>query len=105
MLLRRKGRCNVRIGHGWPVQFFCGGGVAPVLLMWGLSSSWAASASLLLNLEGVLTTLVAGLLFREATPAWLVANPDASVRSLRRMLEALNPRNRVDCYYRAEEGI
>lgn len=62
----------------WPWlagAIFCGGGVAPVLLMWGLSGSGAASASLLLNLEGVLTTLVAGLLFREAIgrEVWLAA--------------------------------
>jgi len=53
----------------WPWlagAIICGGSVAPVLLMWGLSGSGAASASLLLNLEGVLTTLVAGLLFSEA---------------------------------------
>lgn len=53
----------------------CGGGIAPVLLMWGLSGSGAASASLLLNLEGVLTTLVAGLLFRETIgrEVWMAA--------------------------------
>jgi drug/metabolite transporter (DMT)-like permease len=44
----------------------CGGGLAPVLLLWGLSGSGASSASLLLNLEGVLTTLVAAIIFREA---------------------------------------
>ncbi|HUW50503.1 MAG TPA: EamA family transporter [Sulfuricella sp.] len=43
-----------------------GGVVAPVLLLWGLSGSSASSASLLLNLEGVLTTLLAAALFREA---------------------------------------
>ncbi len=52
-----------------------GGVVAPVLLLWGLSGSSASSASLLLNLEGVITTLVAALIFREAVGAriWLAA--------------------------------
>lgn len=43
-----------------------GGVVAPVLLLWGLSGTGASEASLLLNLEGVVTTLVAAFLFREA---------------------------------------
>lgn len=43
-----------------------GGVVGPVLLMWGLSATGASEASLLLNLEGVITTLVAAVLFREA---------------------------------------
>ncbi len=43
-----------------------GGVVAPVLLMWGLSGAGASETSLLLNLEGVVTILVAAFLFREA---------------------------------------
>jgi drug/metabolite transporter (DMT)-like permease len=43
-----------------------GGVIAPVLLLWGLRGADASAASLLLNLEGVLTTLIAALLFREA---------------------------------------
>lgn len=43
-----------------------GGVVAPVLLLWGLSGASASGASLLLNLESVITTLVAAALFREA---------------------------------------
>lgn len=43
-----------------------GGVVAPILLVWGLSGTGASEASLLLNLEGVITTLVAAALFREA---------------------------------------
>ena len=43
-----------------------GGVVAPILLLWGLSGASASGASLLLNLEGVITTLVAAVLFREA---------------------------------------
>jgi drug/metabolite transporter (DMT)-like permease len=43
-----------------------GGVVAPVLLLWGLAGTGAAAASLLLNFEGVITMLVAALLFGEA---------------------------------------
>jgi len=43
-----------------------GGGVAPVLLLWGLSGTGASEASLLLNFEGVITMLIAAALFREA---------------------------------------
>ena len=42
-----------------------GGIVAPVLLMLGLSSTPAATGSLLLNLEGVFTALIAWMVFRE----------------------------------------
>ncbi len=42
-----------------------GGVLGPVLLMTGLNSSPAASASLLLNLEGVLTSVLAWVVFRE----------------------------------------
>lgn len=42
-----------------------GGVVAPVLLMWGLVKTPASSASLLLNLEGVLTALLAWFVFKE----------------------------------------
>jgi drug/metabolite transporter (DMT)-like permease len=54
---------------------FSGGVVAPVLLLWGLAGGGAADTSLLLNFEGVMTTLVAGALFREAVGArvWLAA--------------------------------
>jgi drug/metabolite transporter (DMT)-like permease len=44
-----------------------GGVLAPVLLMLGLARTPAASASLLLNLEAVLTALLAWLAFRENT--------------------------------------
>jgi drug/metabolite transporter (DMT)-like permease len=52
-----------------------GGVVAPILLLWGLSGASAAGASLLLNVEGVITTLVAAALFREAVGArvWTAA--------------------------------
>ena len=42
-----------------------GGVIAPVLLMTGLSSTPGTTASLLLNLEGVLTALLAWFVFRE----------------------------------------
>ena len=42
-----------------------GGVVAPVLLMTGLASTPGSTASLLLNLEGVLTALLAWFVFRE----------------------------------------
>jgi drug/metabolite transporter (DMT)-like permease len=44
-----------------------GGVVAPLLLMLGLARTPAASASLLLNLEAVLTALLAWVVFRENT--------------------------------------
>jgi len=44
---------------------FFGGVVGPVLLMIGLIHTPAASASLLLNLEGVLTAVLAWVVFRE----------------------------------------
>lgn len=44
---------------------FFGGMLGPALLMAGLSQSSAAAASLLLNIEGVLTALVAWVAFRE----------------------------------------
>src|SRR6201993_2873910 len=42
-----------------------GGVVAPILLMQGLAVTPASSASLLLNLEGVLTALLAWFVFKE----------------------------------------
>jgi drug/metabolite transporter (DMT)-like permease len=51
---------------GWLAAAIASGGVvAPLLLMWGLSRSSASSASLLLNAESVLTTLLAAVLFAE----------------------------------------
>ena len=53
-----------------------GGVVGPVLLLWGLAQTSAASASLLLNLEGVLTALLAWFVFKEnfdARIAWGMA--------------------------------
>lgn len=42
-----------------------GGMLGPLLLMWGLARTPAATASLLLNLEGVLTAALAWFVFRE----------------------------------------
>ena len=42
-----------------------GGAIGPVLLMFGLASRSAAQVSLLLNLEGVFTALLAWFVFRE----------------------------------------
>lgn len=61
---------------GWLAGAIVAGGVvAPVLLLWGLSGSGAANASLMLNFEGVMTTLIAAVLFREAigTRVWIAA--------------------------------
>ncbi len=44
---------------------FAGGVVGPVLLMFGLAATPASTASLLLNLEGVLTALLAWFVFKE----------------------------------------
>jgi len=50
-----------------------GGVIAPIILMFGLRTTPAATASLLLNFEGVATTLIAVLIFNEAigTRIWL----------------------------------
>lgn len=42
-----------------------GGVVGPAMLMWGLVQTDGATASLLLNVEGVLTALIAWLVFKE----------------------------------------
>jgi len=42
-----------------------GGVLGPMLLMWGLTQTTASSASLLLNLESVLTAVIAWVFFRE----------------------------------------
>ena len=53
-----------------------GGVIAPLLLMWGLTQTPAATTSLLLNLEGVFTALLAWFVFKEnfdARIAWGMA--------------------------------
>ncbi|HUL65632.1 MAG TPA: DMT family transporter [Burkholderiaceae bacterium] len=59
----------------WPWlsgAIFFGGVLGPVLLMSGLRETMASTASLLLNLEGVLTALLAWLAFRENTDRRIV---------------------------------
>ncbi|HEX9115227.1 MAG TPA: DMT family transporter, partial [Anaerolineae bacterium] len=53
----------------WPWlagAIMAGGVAAPILLMFSLRATPASTASLLLNFEGVMTALIAGLVFREA---------------------------------------
>lgn len=58
----------------WLAGAVTAGGVAgPALLMLGLTRTGAATASLLLTLEGVLTAVVAWTVFREATDRRMVA--------------------------------
>ena len=55
-----------RAQWGWLAgAVFFGGALGPALLMLGLQSTAAATASLLLNLEGVFTALLAWFVFRE----------------------------------------
>ena len=61
-------RESLRLGSDWLwllAAIAAGGLVAPVLLMFGLTATSAAAASLLLNLEGVFTALLAWFLFQE----------------------------------------
>ncbi len=64
-----KGKTDAHLTRGdlpWLVAAIaCGGILGPLLLMIGLSHTSAASASLLLNLEGVFTALIAWVAFRE----------------------------------------
>ena len=59
--LRRSSPVRLAPGDlGWLVAaIFAGGVVGPVLLLWGLSRMTGTGVSLLLNAEGVLTTLLA----------------------------------------------
>lgn len=56
-----------------------GGVLGPALLMLGLQSTDGASASLLLNVEGVLTAVIAWLVFRENADRGVVAGMAAIV--------------------------
>jgi drug/metabolite transporter (DMT)-like permease len=54
---------------------FAGGVAAPIVLLFSLRSTPAATASLLLNFEGVATTLIAAFVFKEAisrTAVWAI---------------------------------
>ncbi|MDP3617048.1 MAG: EamA family transporter, partial [Rhodoferax sp.] len=68
-LLRDRGWRAPGLTRGqWPWllgAIACGGVAGPTLLMLGLARSSAASASLLLNLESVLTALLAWVVFKE----------------------------------------
>jgi drug/metabolite transporter (DMT)-like permease len=68
-LVRDRGYVSARLPRTeWPWlagAILSGGVVAPVLLLWGLAQTSAAGASLLLNLEAVLTALIAWIVFRE----------------------------------------
>lgn len=65
---------------GWlGLASVCGGVFGPVLLFLGLSVTPASTASLLLNLEGVLTALLARAAFREHLDGRLVAGMAAIV--------------------------
>jgi drug/metabolite transporter (DMT)-like permease len=71
-LIRRGGRQEASLSRNnlpWlagAVTF--GGVIGPLLLMYGLLRTPASSASLLLNLEAVFTSVIAWLLFREHVP-------------------------------------
>ena len=58
-----------------------GGVLGPLLLMYGLLQAPASGASLLLNLEGVFTTLIAWTIFREHVPFRIVVGMLAIVAS------------------------
>ncbi len=73
---RPAGAALARADTPWLLGSILAGGVAgPLALMWGIRSISGSSASLLLSLEGLLTTLLAALVFREAVAArvWLAA--------------------------------
>ena len=68
-LVRARGFTSLPLtGPEWPWllgAILAGGVLGPVLLMYGLVHTSAAQASLLLNLESVLTALLAWIVFRE----------------------------------------
>lgn len=75
-LVRDRGWKSVKMpAHEWPwlmgaIAF--GGVLGPLLLMVGLSHTTAATASLFLNLESVLTAILAWMVFRESTDRRIV---------------------------------
>lgn len=62
---RREARIRGRDWRWLGPAIMSGGVIGPVLLMMGLTRTTAASASLLLNVEGVLTAVIAWFIFRE----------------------------------------
>lgn len=75
-LMRDRGWKSVDLSqHEWPWllgAIVFGGVLGPLLLMVGLSHSTAATASLFLNLESVLTAVLAWVAFRESTDRRIV---------------------------------
>lgn len=63
----RATEASLRGAHRWwlAAAIVAGGLVAPVLMMYGLKRTAGSTASLLLNLEGVFTTLIAWFVFQE----------------------------------------
>lgn len=66
---RLRGAARPRLNRGegrWlAAAVLCGGGLAPVLLMYGLSAMPSSHAALLLNAEAVLTAVLAWMVFKE----------------------------------------
>jgi drug/metabolite transporter (DMT)-like permease len=82
---RRDGAPLARSDFPWLAGCILAGGVAgPLALMWGLRSVSGSSASLLLSMEGLFTTLLAALLFHESVTArvWLAAGLMVSASAL-----------------------
>lgn len=74
LLIARRMVSRRHAGIAWPSRrdavwlvgaIVFGGILGPLFLMWGLTAASASAASLLLNLEGVFTALLAWFLFRE----------------------------------------
>jgi len=80
-LLRRRRRVLPQTGSPWTTPelanltgvIVAGGVLAPITLFWSLSNMPAANASLLLSFEGLLTAVLAAVLFHEAVArrVWL----------------------------------
>lgn len=72
-VLRRSGRVHLPRADRLPLAgaVLFGGVLAPVLLMFGLVGMPATGASLLLNAEGVLTALIAWVVFKENVDRWV----------------------------------
>ncbi len=82
-LVRDRGWAGSGLGRGeWPWllgAIFFGGVLGPVALMFGLVHARASDASLLLNLEAVLTAVLAWLVFKENADRRIVAGMVAIV--------------------------
>ncbi len=76
VVIADRGRISTGLSRSdwpWLASVIATGGIAaPALLMYGLTKADAASTSLLLNLEVVLTALIAWIIFREATSSRIV---------------------------------